>query len=162
MKKRVIIKKSAKKSANIIEVHQFKKEFLDKFENAEKYAVMNADTFKKCTGYRKSAVEDAEKLEGLLKITNLRSKKSIYRKYYYNPVLNNNTVLLSLTARSELGFTGVYRRSNNWLVCITKANWFIYYWCNSDSSIRNPFRWAFCGIILTVLSVILSLVQFFV
>ena len=147
---------------DLIKVHQFEKEFLDKFENAEKYAVMNADTFKKCTGYRKSAVQDAEKLEGLLKITNLRNKKSIYRKYHYNPALNNNTVSLSLTARSELGFKGVYRRSNNWLVCITKANWFMYYWRNSDSSIKKPFRWAFLGVIMTMISVALTIVQIFV
>lgn len=151
MKKREIIKKSAKKSANIIEVHQFKKEFLDKFENAEKYAVMNADTFKKCTGYRKSSVKDAEKLEGLLKITNLHSKKSIYRKYRYDKSVMDNQIRLSLTARSELGIE--LNKDTNRNVCVEKANWFCYYWHNSDSSICMPFRLAVLALFCSVLSV---------
>lgn len=137
-----------------IEVHMFKKEFLSKYENAERYAVMNAATFKKCVGYKKSDVQDAKKLEGMLKITNPCTRKSIYRRYYYDSKVENNAVLLSLTARSELGFTGTFHKNNNWMVSIERANWFCYYLRNSDSSIRMPFRLAILALVCSVLSVL--------
>lgn len=158
IKKREIIKNSAMKSANIIEVHQFKKEFLDKFENAEKYAVMNAKTFEKCTEYKKSKIHDSNKLEGLLRISNPFTKKSIYRKYRYDKSVMDNQIRLSLTARSELGIE--WNKDANRNVSVEKANWFCYYWHNSDSSIRMPFRLTVLALSCSVLSVMPLLFNF--
>ena len=145
---------------NLLEVHQFKKDFINEYENSERYAIMNANTFKECVGYKRSSVQDPKKLEGLLKITKTPENKSIYRKYRYDPEVKDGQILLSLTARSELGLNGQYRLSNKWKVEVKTANWFCYYWCNSDSSIKKPFRWAFCGVIMTLVSLALTIIQF--
>lgn len=146
----------------MVEVHQFKESFLNSFENADKYAVMNAKTFRDDVGYQKSNVSKSVKLEGLLKITNPCNKRKIYRKYRYDKECKDGQILLSLSARSELGFHDVFSKDNKLHVCVKQACWFAYYWCNSDSYIRHPFRLAVIAMICTVISITCQIMQFFI
>jgi len=43
-------------------------------------------------------------------------------------------------------------------VKITKSNWFAYMWHSNDSTIRVPFKLAFCGILLTLITGLGSLI----
>ncbi len=138
----------------MIEVRQFKLALLSSRENVGKYAIMNADTFYNCVHYRKSKVNAPNKLEGLLKITNPCTKRSIYRKYFFHKDVDKNTVLLSLTSRSELGFHDKLSKETKLYVCVKETNWFSYYWHNSDSFIRCPFKLAIAALVCSFISII--------
>lgn len=145
-----IINTSNNAISNVVEVHQFKQDFLDKMENPEKFAIMNEKTFSCHIGYQRQHTSNQQELEGLLKITNPKNNKSIYRKFRFDPTVEDNRILLSLTARSELGFYKTFLEDTKFYVSVRKANWFCYYWKNSDSSIRSPFKLAVISLFITV------------
>ena len=53
-----IINSSCNTISNVVEVHQFKQDFLDKMENPEKFAIMNEKTFSSHIGYQRQYTSD--------------------------------------------------------------------------------------------------------
>ena len=121
-------------------------------EHPERYALMRPGGFKK--KYEHSMPEASpEELGGYLAIT--YKNKTIYRKYRgcnrvksYEIILDHRTICeLSAKTGDELS--------------VEKSTWRKYYFCNSDPGIRRPARMARLGLILTIISLVLTIVSFF-
>lgn len=110
----------------------------------EKYAFMHSSEFNNI--YQKRMHKSsARNLEGYLSITNPTTGITIYRKYCGWSGMEGANVGLGYRSLCELGFNPKEVETVPPTVEITPASWFCYYWMNSDSGIRAPFRFATIG-----------------
>lgn len=110
----------------------------------EKYAFMHSSEFNHI--YQKRMHKSSAcNLEGYLSITNPTTGITIYRKYCGWSGMEGANVGLGYRSLCELGFNPKEVETVPPTVEITPASWFCYYWMNSDSGIRAPFRFATIG-----------------
>ena len=113
----------------------------------EKYVLMHSGCYEKIFG-DKMANADQEDLEGLVKIKN--GCKTVYRRYKSSSI-NGETIQMGYRTRKELGV------DDGEMVSVSATNWFCYLWNNQDSCVKHPFRIAFIGIILAIISFFITL-----
>lgn len=106
----------------------------------EKYAVMHTSEFTNVFGSPMKATTSSSGIEGYLSITNKAAGKTIYRKYCGWKTIDTSTVGLGYRSLCELGITEEELKNTPPVVDVKKECWFTYYWKNSDSGIRAPFR----------------------
>ena len=123
----------------------------------EKYAYMHSSEFKNIYAMPMHELS-SHGIEGYLSITNSKNGRKIYRKYYGWSHIEESTVGLGYRSLCELGITNKQLLDEPPVVDVKKAHWFCYYWHNSDSGVRAPFRIAVIGGILTAISLALQLI----
>lgn len=124
----------------------------------EKYAYMHSSEFKKI--YKtKMSKSSTRGIEGYLSITNSTTGITIYRKYCGWSDMEGANVGLGYRSLCELGFNPKEVKIVPPTVEITPVSWFCYYWKNSDSGIRVPFRFATIGVFSAFISAISFLLQ---
>lgn len=122
----------------------------------EKYAYMRSSEFRNV--YAQPMYKLASRgIEGYLSITNRSTGMKIYRKYCGWTEMEESAIGLGYRSLCELGITEEDFISLPKEVIVKKAHWFCYYWHNSDSGVRAPFRIAVIGSMLTALSLGLQL-----
>lgn len=122
----------------------------------EKYVYMYNKKYEKITGCSIKNAYSQKKtkiIEGFLKITN-KCGKRIYRRFRGCQVESDN-VYLGYRSMCELGL------KNDDEVLIEPTSWFRYYWSNSDIYIRFTVKIAAFGLLCTVASTVLSIIQLF-
>ena len=127
----------------------------------EKYAYMRSSEFRNV--YAQPMYKLASRgIEGYLSITNRSTGKKIYRKYCGWTEMEESTIGLGYRSLCELGITEEDFISLPKEVIVKKAHWFCYYWKNSDSGIRVPFRIAVWGIFVGVISFVLQILFYII
>lgn len=124
----------------------------------EKYAFMHSSEFNNI--YKTKMYKSSTRgIEGYLSITNSTTGITIYRKYCGWSDMEGANVGLGYRSLCELGFNPKEVKTAPPTVEITPASWFCYYWKNSDSGIRVPFRFATIGVFSAFISAISFLLQ---
>ena len=110
----------------------------------EKYAFMHSSEFNNI--YKTKMYKSSTRgIEGYLSITNPTTGITIYRKYCGWSGMEGANVGLGYRSLCELGIEQKELETAPPTVEIKPACWFKYYWKNSDSGIRAPFRFATIG-----------------
>ena len=129
-------------------------EFIRVNPDFERYVRVHSRAFVEIFGQRvKDASENGNELEGLVQIS--CAGKTVYRKCIG---ANIDSELIEIGYRTICELSIDYGEN----VDVRPASWFEYYWNNSESGIKHPFRIAVVGFIITVLSFISDIVSFFV
>lgn len=123
-------------------------DFVNQHLDYEKYVLVHSSAFEAIYDEKMKDTNDSDELEGLVKIS--YNGKSIYRKSIGGHV-KKDKIQMGYRTMHEL------KVSPDTEVRVTPANWFCYYWCNSDSNYKQPFRIAVVSLAITVLSIIISL-----
>lgn len=123
----------------------------------EKFAYMRNEEFR---NVYKTPMYDATAhgIEGYLSITCETTGKIIYRKYHGWTTMDEATVGLGYRSRCELGITDKQIQEAPPTVIVRPSSWFWYYWRNSDSGVRMPFKLAFVSCLITLLSFLLQII----
>lgn len=127
-------------------------EFVKYHIDFERYVLIYSSDFEAIFDEKMKDTNNSNMLEGLVKITNNnnKNKKSVYRKCIGRHV-EKDIVQMGYRTQSELEI-----KSGN-EVEIKPAKWFPYYWHNSDSYYKYPFRIACIALIITCLSFLLNI-----
>lgn len=138
--------------------------FVDKLPNdllqnseCEKFAYMRSDEFRNIHETPMYAAT-ARSIEGYLSIKCETTGKIIYRKYHGWTTMDESTIGLGYRSRCELGITEKQLQEAPPIVVVRPASWFWYYWRNSDSGIKMPFKLAFVSCLVALLSFVLQIV----
>ena len=124
----------------------------------EKYAFMHSSEFNNI--YKTKMYKSSTRgIEGYLSITNLTTGITIYRKYCGWSDMEGANVGLGYRSLCELGFNPKEVKIVPPTVEITPVSWFCYYWKNSDSGIRVPFKIGVWGIFSAILGALGFLLQ---
>ena len=126
-------------------------------EHPERYAFMRPDEFKNIYGHAMSGASPKE-IGGYLAITNKNTGKTIYRKYRGCNSVEDNHVMLDYRTMRELQFSG---NPEDGLLIVKKSTWCSYYFRNSDPGIKWPAWIAISGLVASILSLVLTIVSFF-
>ena len=138
-----------------IKVFEIEYDEIATIENHERFLFTYQRNFESIFG---SSLKDAYKkkqikiVEGFLKITN-KSAKSIYRRYRGSNK-ESDRVCLGYRSMCELGL------NDGDEVSVEPTSWFKYLIHNSDSYIRYTVIFAIVGLACSVLSFLLSIIQF--
>lgn len=126
--------------------------------SCNQFAFLQSHSFNKILGRKQKNCKKPNQIEGYLKITH--GKKKVYLKYRSLSTVTGDQVQLSYPVRCALDVvTGKNDAPKK--VLIKKSSWYAYYWRNGDAGIRMPFRIAVIGIILALISFVLTILQFF-
>ena len=117
-------------------------------DNIDKYVFTHGSEFKK-NGIDFNSAEP-HITEGYVKIT--ADGKTIYRKLL-GANINAKQVQMSYRSMKEL------KINEDKEVSLEKVSWFGYYWNNSDSGVRAPFKFAFISLILTLIGSLITLLK---
>ena len=95
-------------------------------------------------------------VEGLIMLS--YHGRTIYKKYVANTAFpEDGCVILSYRSLAELGIDPKDIINTPDTVSIEPASAFAYLWNNSYSYLRKPFRWAVCGLLLTIFFGLISI-----
>lgn len=120
-------------------------------DKANDFAFMYSKAFSTVTDQSKNNTSKSASREGYFKVTS-ENGKSIYLKYMgWNGVLENE---IWLTYHNKCALDV----KPGDFVEVTKSSAWKFYWYNWDSGVRLPFRFAFWGIVATVLTGLISIV----
>lgn len=118
----------------------------------ERYVRVHSSAFCKIFGdSMKDASENLDELEGFVQIS--YAEKTVYRKCIGGNI-DSKCIEIGYRTKSELGIE--YDDD----VEVVPANWFEYYWNNSESGIKYPFQIAVAGFLITMLSSLCDIVSF--
>ena len=121
--------------------------------DCEKLAFFYSKEFEEINeGENMKETTDPDKLYGYLKIIS-QFGKVIYRRYRSIAGIKQGEVHLTYRSYCELASEPGDK------VWVEKSNWFSFYWYNSDAGVRWPFKIAFIGIILAIISFLITLYQ---
>ena len=123
-------------------------------DNHDRFLFAYSKDYEKITGCSIKEAYSKNKtnlIEGFLKITN-ESGKKIYRRFRGCNV-DSGSVYLGYRSMCELGL------KDGDTVSIEPTSWLKYYLHNSDSYIRHTVRIAIFGLLCTVTSMVLSIIQ---
>lgn len=126
--------------------------FIKSHIDFERYVRVHSRSFSEIYHDSLKKTDDHNSLEGIVSIYSIESNKTIYRKLVGGHV-NSGDVEMGYRTQCELKV----REGEN--VDIKPANWFCYYWCNSDSYLKHPFRIAFFSAVITMFSFIIGIVS---
>ena len=135
-------------------VNEIDYNLVENIDNHERYLYLNPKDYEKITG---CSIKDAYSnkktnlIEGFLKITN-GSGKIIYRRFRGCSALSGS-VYLGYRSMCELGL------NNGDPITVEPTSWWNYYLHNSDSYIKQTVRIAIFGLLFTVVSMVLSVIQ---
>lgn len=122
------------------------------------FAFLHSSSFKKIFDCKQKSCKRTNQIEGYLKV--IHGKRKVYLKFRSLNTVTADQVQLSYPSRCALDVvTGKNEAPKG--VQIKKSSWFSYYWRNGDAGIRMPFHIAVIGIIIALLSFVLSILQFF-
>ena len=136
------------------EVNEIEYNLVSNIDNHERFLFVYPRDYEKITGcsMKKAFTKNKTNLiEGFLKITN-ESGKRIYRRFRGCNV-DSGSVYLGYRSMCELGL------QDGDMVTIEPTSWLKYYFHNSDSYIRHTVRIAIFGLLCTVVSMALSIIQ---
>ena len=118
-----------------------------------KFAYLHSGAFREIFGQKqKDCIGQSDVVEGYLKITNPAKGQNIFLRYHSWNSVHKNEVMLSYPNLCILGID----RKEGGQVKIEESCWFCYYYYNSDSGVRAPFRIALISLFLTILGQIIS------
>ena len=123
-------------------------------DNYERYLYLYPKDYEKITGCSINDAYSNKKtnlIEGFLKITNGSSKK-IYRRFRGCGV-PSGSVYLGYRSMCELGL------SDGDTITVEPTSWWKYYMHNSDTYVKKTVRIAIVGLLCTVVSMVLSIIQ---
>lgn len=120
-------------------------EFIKLNIDYERYVFVNSMAIKPVYGSKFKDTHSTNILEGFVQITN--NKKSIYRKVIGGPI-KENAIQMGYRTRCELGVEA------NVEVRITPVHWFCYYWCNSETHVKQIFRITMIGFVIAIISIL--------
>ena len=123
-------------------------------DNHERFLFVYSKDFEKITRCSMKEAFTKNKtnlIEGFLKITN-ESGKKIYRRFRGCNV-DSGSVYLGYRSMCELGL------KNGDTITVEPTSWWKYYLHNSDTYIRKTIRIAVFGLLCTVASMVLSIIQ---
>lgn len=114
---------------------------------SEKYVLLHSNNFRNIFGKAMSDSE-VEDLEGLVKIRH--NCRAVYRRYKGHNI-NGEKILMGSRTMKEL------RVKEGDEITVKKTSWLAYLWYHQDSCIRQPFRLAFFGILVTLISLLFTM-----
>lgn len=123
-------------------------------DNHERFLYLYPKDYEKITG---CSIKDAylrnktDLIEGFLEITNMSGKK-IYRKFRGCSV-DSGKVYLGYRSMCELGL------NDDDTVFVEPTSWLKYFLNNSDTYVRKTVKIAIFGLVCTVLSLVLTIIQ---
>ena len=117
----------------------------------DNYAFFHSMTYKEIENKQMNQREDNENDFYSYVELKAEGRHPIYLKYHSWHTYKNY-VMLSYKNRCLLGMG---KSGSLGMVKITKTSWFKYYWYNNDSGIKQPFRIAVWGLVLTFISTII-------
>lgn len=109
----------------------------------ERYVLAHSSAFKAIFDESINDTEDSNVLDGFVKIS--YNGHSIYRKLIGRSV-DGDYIQMGYRTQREL------QVKENEDVQITPANWFCYYWCNSENYIKHIFQIAVIGFVIAIVS----------
>ncbi len=127
--------------------------FVEKHLDYEKYALVHSSTFYDIFKVKLNETSNNYILEGLVKIKG--KGKPIYRKCIGRNI-SGEVIGLGYRSRCELKC----RIDDE--VSVEKACWWSYYWRNSDSGIKWPFRIAVISLLITLIGSVFSVMGAFI
>lgn len=122
------------------------------FQEAEKYAFFYSKEFKKFFDKSMKDVDDTKDLEGYLELS--ANRRKVYRRFHGWHV-SSGIVQLTYRTMCEL------KVSQNEEVLVKNSNWFKFYYYNSDSGTKWPFRIGLYSLLFAIVSIIIALFQSF-
>ena len=123
-------------------------------DNPERFLYLYHKDYEKITG---CSIKDAylkkktNIIEGFLKITNGSGKK-IYRRFRGCGV-SSGSVYLGYRSMCELGL------KNGDTITVEPTSWLKYYLHNSDTYVKQTVRIAIFGLLCTIVSMVISIIQ---
>lgn len=138
----------------ILKVQEIDYDLVANIDNHERFVYMYSKDYKKVFGcsIKDSYIKKKTKqIEGFLKITNKCGKK-IYRRFRSCKV-ESGSVYLGYRSMGELGL------EDGDTITVEPTSWWKYYTHNSDSYIKYTVIIAIVGVICSILSCILAIIQ---
>lgn len=121
------------------------------FPDTERYVLIGQKSFEGIHGQTIKETSNSNILEGLVKIT--YKGKCVYRKCIGRNI-SLDEIQMGYRTKCEL------KVDYDSEVSVESANWFAYYWYNSDSYFKHPFRIAVISAIITILSFVFDVISF--
>ena len=142
---------------NIFLTQKMEPDFVSSRSDYEHYVLVNSSAFGSIYGEKINETNKPDTLEGLVKVS--FNGHSVYRKAISRCFVKKDKVQMGYRTHSELGIKDVNAEHK---VQIVPANWFKYLWFNYESYVKQPFRVAVLGLVITIFSFIISVLSLFI
>ena len=120
----------------------------------DEYVVLHSSMYKAIFGEKKAEARRAKKQLSVVKIC--YEGRSIHRAYRSIPAEDFGNDYVGLTPNSIYELCRSSSKTPK-KVCVSKGSWWMYYWHNPVAAVRMSFRIGIFGIVLTVVTFIITL-----